>query len=110
MTKRTIPAGLIPQGVQRMFLANNATTAVNSTTRKASVLHISVEAQDARYRLDGSAPTASGTGVLLEAGKDYWLDGYNGTSQLWFIGAASGAILNIAGFNRPGDGRASEAP
>ena len=55
-----------------------------------------METQSARYRMDGTAPTAT-TGVLLIAGR-YRLDGFNGTSALKFIGAASGSVINVQGY------------
>ena len=72
-----------PLALQTISLSNSTAIAVNSTTRGAHVLHISVETNDVRYRADGTAPALT-TGVLLQKDVDYWFINYDGTSQLKF--------------------------
>lgn len=93
---RTIPRGLLPQGFQRLAL-NTTGQALNSTVKLAKVLDISVETQNARYRSDATAPTAT-TGVLLVSGQRYRLEGYNGTSNLKFVAATAGSVINVQGW------------
>ena len=76
-------AALTPLALQTITLSNSTAIAVNSTTRGADVLHISVETNDIRYRADGTVPALT-TGVLLQKDFDYWFPNYNGTSQLKF--------------------------
>lgn len=100
-TRRTAPAGLIPVGFQTMSLSNSTAVAANSTTRGARTLHISVETQAARYRMDGTAPTRN-TGVLLGTG-DHWIEGYNGTSLLRFQRSTGTSKVSIMGYKHLGD-------
>lgn len=103
--QRVAPAGLVPMAgaVQVMNLANSTAAAVNSTVQKCSALLISVETQPARMRMDGTPPTKS-TGILFPAGlAPFWLDGFNGTSQLKFVRGTSltSSKVTLHGFNRP---------
>jgi hypothetical protein len=95
---RVVLSGLSPAGFQRITLTGTAVSSLNSTVRSsAKILDISVETQNARYRADGTAPTAT-TGVLLVSGATYRLEGFNGTANMKFIAATTGAVLNIQGW------------
>ena len=96
MTTRTVQAGLTPAGFQRIAL-NSTAVSLNSTTRRAHVLDISAETQNARFRADGISPTAS-TGVLLPKDTRIRLKGFNGTSALKFCAATAGAVLQVQGW------------
>ena len=83
-----------PLALQTISLSNSTAIAVNSTTRGAHVLHISVETNDVRYRADGTAPALS-TGVLLQQDLDYWFPNYNGTSNLKFQRTTGTCVVYI---------------
>ena len=104
MTQRIILAGLIPTAFEKITL-NSTAVSLNGTTRAAggSVLRMSVETANARYRDDGSAPTKV-IGVVLQADTAYEFFGYNGTSALKFCGSAGAAsVLNVMRYAHVGD-------
>lgn len=101
--KRTMPAGLIPVGYQKLICSNTAVRSLNSTMRGASVLMIGVETANVRVRFDGSPARTTGI-LLLTTNSPYWVEGYNGTAKLRFhkaIGATG--TVRISGFKRPGE-------
>ncbi len=100
---RVFPGLLVPVAFQTISLSNSTAVAINSTVRGAlaSVLHISVETNNARYRADGTNPALT-TGVLLETGS-YWFYGYNRTSQLKFQRATGTSKISIMAYKNKGD-------
>ena len=103
MTTRTMMAGLSATAFERI-VTNSTAASLNSTTRKAagSVLRLSVETADVRYRSDGTAPTAT-TGVLLQSDTAYEFYGFNGTSVFQFIDTGSGGVVNVERYQYPGE-------
>lgn len=105
---RTRPMGLIPVGLQVMTLANTTSQAVNSTTKSARYLMISVETTDARMRADGTVPQ-NATGLLIprndQAGALPFEMPYNGTGALRFArkGGTGTSTVTIHGFKFKGD-------
>ena len=96
-------ADLTPLALQVITCSNSTAQAVNSTTRGAKVLHLSVETNDVRYRMDAD-PTIT-TGVLYQKDFDYWMLNYNGTSKLKFQRAAGGtAKISIQPYKYSADG------
>ena len=67
--KRRAWAAMTPLALQTITCSNSTAQAVNSTTRGADVLHFSIETNDVRYRMDGTAPTLT-TGVLIQKDTD----------------------------------------
>lgn len=62
---RNVPAGLIAVGFQTISCANSTAIALTSTAAKnATCMLLSVETNNARVRMDGTAPALT-TGVLL---------------------------------------------
>lgn|SRR3990167_9173141 len=100
---RVFPGLIVPVAFQTMSLSNSTAVAVNSTVRaaKASILHISVETQSARYRADGTAPALT-TGVLLVTGS-YWFYGYDRTSALKFQRSTGTCKISIMAYKNKGD-------
>jgi len=97
-------SGLIPTAFGRHVL-NSTAISLNSTVLAAtgSFLRISVETDNARFRDDGTAPTGT-TGVVLQSGAVFEMDGFNGTSKLQFVGdAGGGAVLNVARYRYTGE-------
>ena len=68
------------------------TTAQRKTKAGQMKVNFSIEVQSARFRWDGTAPTA-GTGVLLPPGF-YTITGENLISNIRLISAVAGSILN----------------
>ena len=98
-------AALVPVAFQTMSLANSTAVAVNSTCQAASVLHVSVETQNGRYRCDSTAPTLT-TGVLLStAGSPYWIEGYNGSSTFKFQRTTGTCKVSIMAYRYVGGDR-----
>jgi hypothetical protein len=66
-------------------------------TTHAGILEVilSVETQNARFRLDGTAPTAA-VGVLLTAPGVLTIRGYATINALKIIGVAAGGVINYA--------------
>ena len=87
-------SALAPLALQTVSLTNSTAVAVNSTTRTAHVLHLSVETSDVRYRADGTDPSLT-TGVLVQKDLDYWFLNYNRTSQLKFQRSTGSATIHI---------------
>lgn len=104
MGDRITLAGLNATAFGRHVL-NSTAISLNSTVLAGagSVLRISVETANARYRSDGSAPTNT-TGVLLFSNVTYEFYGFNGTSKLQFVGdAGAGSVLNVERYKHPGE-------
>lgn len=88
---------MAPLALQTLTLANSTAVAANSTTKLADVLVFSVETNNVRARMDGTAPTLT-TGVMFFSGQTYVLDGYNGTGALKFQRSTGTAKVTIAPF------------
>ena len=74
MSNRTIPAGLIALGTQKISLSGTTTYTLNSTCDGADVVYMSVETANVRARFDGTNPAAT-TGVLFTStGGPYHLE------------------------------------
>lgn len=103
MARAFVMAGLVPVGFQKMTLSNSTALALNSTIQaSASVLDVTVETNNARYRLDGTDPTTN-TGVLLYADQGpYRFEGYNGTSVFKFQRSTGTATINIMAYKQIG--------
>jgi hypothetical protein len=89
-----IKRGLIPLALQTISLTNSTAVSVNSTTKTAQVLDISVETQPVRYRIDGTAPTLT-TGVLIQKDTYIRIERYNGTGALSFQRSTGAATVHI---------------
>lgn len=100
---RVFPGLIVPTAFQTMSLSTSTAVAINSTVRNslASILHISVETNSARYRADGTNPALT-TGVLLEIGS-YWFYGYNRTSNLKFQRSTGTCKISIMAYKNLGD-------
>ena len=100
---RVFPGLLVPTAFQTMSLSNSTAVAVNSTVRNAlsSILHISVETNAARYRADSTNPSLT-TGILLPVG-NYWIYGYNRTSNLKFQRQTGTCKVSIMAYKNLGD-------
>lgn len=95
---RTVPAGLINSGFQKIT-TNSTATGLNTTCSAGQALWLSVETQSIRVTFDGSTPAAS-TGVLLTAANSpYFLDAVD-ASTLKIARATAGAIVNVQAFKR----------
>lgn len=106
MVDRIMLAGLIPTAFQKITLADSTAVGLNSTIRVlgGSVLRVSVETQDARFREDGTDPTLT-TGVSLFSGVTYLWEGFNGTSALKFQRSTGTCTLNVQSYKHVGDKR-----
>ncbi len=104
MTDRIMLAGLIPTAFQKISLANGTAIGLNGTIRElgGSVLRLSVETQDARFREDGTDPTLT-TGVRLFSGVTYMWEGFNGTSALMFQRSTGISTINVQSYKHVGD-------
>lgn len=103
--RRIGSAALIPVGFQVMSLADTTAVAVDSTCRDGSVLHISVETTDARYRADGTSPTNT-TGVCLQADTNpIWVEGFDGTSVFEIVrsGGSGTSKVSLMSYKYPGE-------
>ena len=104
MVDRTMLAGLVPIAYQKITLANSTAVGLNGTIRAlgGSVLRLSVETQDARFREDGTDPALT-TGVALFSGVTYMWEGYNGTSALMFQRSTGTSTINVMAYKHVGD-------
>ena len=103
MARRNIPAGLTSVGFQKITTNSTATVnTLNSTCIVGSTFLLSVETQSIRATFDGSSPATS-TGVLLTAANSpYWFTGVKG-SQLKFVRAVSGAVVQVQAWKNTGE-------
>jgi len=103
--KRYASVGLTPTSFEKITCSNSTAQTLNSTSQGCSVLDISIETQDVRYRFDSTAATLT-TGVLMQADTLYrWegLDGATDVSLLTFQRATGGtSILNVMGYKLTG--------
>ncbi len=99
--KRVAPAGLISVGFQTISLTNSTAVGLNSTVKKASTIHFSVETANARYRADGTDPTLT-TGVLLVKDHDYTIEGAPSAS-IMFQRSTGTSKISVQGYRRPGE-------
>lgn len=101
MSTRTIPAGLIALGTQKISLSGTAVYTLNSTCDGADAVIMSVETANVRARWDNVAPAAS-TGILLEYGMGPYIIEAN--TATFKITAASGSpVVNVAAFKYAGN-------
>jgi len=99
--KRFAPAGLISVGFQTIILANSTAVGLNSTVKKGSTIHFSVETANARYRADGTDPALT-TGVLLVKDHDYWIEGVP-AAAIMFQRSTGTSKISVQGYRRPGE-------
>lgn len=101
MARATVLAGLVPVAFQEMTLSNSTAVSLNSTVQaQASVLDVSVETNDVRYRMDGN-PTLN-TGILLSTGNGpYRFEGYNG-APLAFQRTTGTAKVSVQAYKQAG--------
>ncbi len=101
---RVLPGLLSPAGFQSSSLANSTAIAVNSTVRaaKPSLLIVSVETNNVRYRRDGTAPTLS-TGILLTVANSPYVIPYDRTSNLKFQRQTGTAKVQLEGLKGYGN-------
>lgn len=102
MTQRIMIAGLVSVGFQTMSLSNSTAVGLNSTTLPSSVLDISVETNDARYRADGTDPALT-TGVMLKQGSIYRFEGLGGIANLKFQRSTGISKVSIQAYKHVGD-------
>lgn len=81
---------LEPTGFQHI---TDLSVPVGMNTGGGRIALIQAEDKGVRWRDDGEDPTAN-VGMYLEAGRDFWYTGK--LSALKFIGAKSGAKLNVS--------------
>ena len=96
MSIRTIPAGLIALGTQKISMSNTAVYGLNSTCDGADVVVLSVETANVRARWDGVSPAAS-TGVLLEYGLGPYFIDIN-AAGLKLTAVTGSPVVNVAAF------------
>lgn len=103
--KRVAQAGLIPLQFEKLTCSNSTAQTLNSTSQGASVLHLSVETQDVRYRFDSTAATLT-TGVLLQADTAYEWQGLDGgsLSNLTFQRSTGTTVVNLMAYRYTGSG------
>lgn len=101
MARATVLAGLVPVAFQEMTLSNSTAVSLNSTVQaQASVLDVSVETNDVRYRMDGN-PTLN-TGILLSTDNGpYRFEGYNG-APLAFQRTTGTAKVSVQAYKQAG--------
>lgn len=100
MSRRTIPAGLISVGFQRI-VTNSTATLLNSTCQAGSTFLFSVETQSVRVIFDGSTTPTANTGILLTAANSpFIMEGLDGTKPK-FARVTAGAILQVQAWRRP---------
>ena len=104
MTDRIMLAGLIATGFQEINLTDGTAIGLNGTIRNSggSVLRLSVETQNARFREDGTDPALS-TGVILYSGVTYMWEGYNHTSALKFQRTTGVSTIQVQSYRHVGD-------
>ena len=102
MTTRIMLAGLVSVGFQASALADSTAIGLNSTTLPSSVLDISIETNDARYRADGVDPTLT-TGVILKQGATYRFEGIGGIANLKFQRTTGTCSISIQAYKHIGD-------
>lgn len=97
-SKKFTFGALFPKSFESLSSANSTAVGLNTTTRACDALHISVETQNLRYRMDGTDPTIN-TGVVLQKDDEHWLHGYNGTADLKFIRTTGTSNFNVMGYS-----------
>ena len=102
MTTRIMLAGLVSAGFQVIELADSTAIGLNSTTILSSVLDLSVETNDARYRADGVDPALS-TGVVLKQGVTYRFEGLGGMAGLKFQRTTGTCDISVQAYKHIGD-------
>ena len=105
MTQRIRMAGLVPQGTQRIVLANSTAVTPNATIRAGSIWHMSVETNNLRISMNTTTATRT-TGVLYKSSiGPYYLDGFNGTSKVTLQRTTGVTVVNIQSFKQVGGDR-----
>ena len=105
MVDRTMLSGLVPIAFQKITLSNSTAVGLNSTIKAlgGSVLRLSVETQNARFREDGTDPTLT-TGVALFTGRTYFWEGLNATGNALAFQRSTGvSTINIMSYKHTGD-------
>ena len=102
MTQRIMMAGLVSAGFQVMSLSNSTAVGLNSTTLLSSVLYVSVETNNARYRADGTDPEMT-TGVLVVTGVVYRFEGIGGIANLKFQRSTGTSKVSLQAYKHIGD-------
>jgi hypothetical protein len=74
MAKRNIPAGITSVGFQTITQTNSTAVGLNTTCIVGKLFHVSVETQNARYRVDGTSPAATTGVLLLTTNSPYWIE------------------------------------
>ena len=104
---RIAPAGLIGKVHQRIAM-NSTATLLNTTCQGCTAFFIGVEGAGARVRFEWvnstTTPITANTGVLLTSTTGgYFFDGIANANKMKFARNASGAILQVSGFNNIAD-------
>lgn len=108
MSIRSIPAGLISKGFQRIVVLSTA-GGLNSTCSPGTAFEISVETQNVRMTFDGSTTPTANTGVLFVTGNSpYYLEGVTG-ANVKIARVTAGAIVQVQSWGRAGDNRSSSS-
>lgn len=102
---KTMQAGRVGTGFDRLVQNDSTAVSLTSTMRlaKGSILQLTVETNNVRYRDDGTDPTTN-TGVLLPTGVVHEIVGYDGGTNLKFFRASGGtAIIQIMRYKYAGE-------
>lgn len=102
MSRRTIPAGLISVGVQRVAPNSTAAALLNTTCSiSGGTFLICVETQSARLTFDGTTNPTTNTGILFTAANSpYYFEGLDG-SKIKVRAQTAGSIINVQAWRRP---------
>lgn len=102
MKKHNIPAQMVSVGFQQILQTNSTAQGLNTTCAAGRMFNLSVETQSARYRADGTLPTAN-TGVLISSGENTWLFDVPGSSLKFYRAAGGTSKISIMAYRYVGD-------
>lgn len=94
MKVRALPAFYSPTGFQKLTVSNTAVGFTIPTTVQTRAVMFTVETDQIRFRVDGTAPD-SATGILLEAGDLVEMTNVDMITNFKAIRVTSDATLQI---------------
>jgi len=95
---RQIISGPAPNDYESLTVSSTAVALTEAKAQLAQEAIVSVETDQVRYRLDGTAPTSS-EGHLLEAGDYLVLRGYGQVNSFQAIRVTTDATLRVTYLN-----------